>query len=163
MKNKKLLAWLAMFGTSLLCIVIYIFMTVEIVTKEGGGWELDPGADSIGMLVGASLLVAFFLLVFTVFFHGLIGFLGKHKIEEINFQVLRAIRKNKKNRWVACLGHLSGHSYGTVSLGGNHGKICLGSDSGACGSGIYLFLYGMVCELRENVEKCPVLLKSMIE
>ena len=34
MKNKKLLAWLAMFGTSLLCIVIYIFMTVEIVTKE---------------------------------------------------------------------------------------------------------------------------------
>lgn len=100
MKNKKLLAWLAMFGTSLLCIVIYIFMTVEIVTKEGGGWELDPGADSIGMLVGASLLVAFFLLVFTVFFHGLIGFLGKHKIEEINFKVLRAIRKNKKNRWV---------------------------------------------------------------
>ena len=78
MKNKKLLAWLAMFGTSLLCIVIYIFMTVEIVTKEGSGWELDPGADSIGMLVGASLLVAFFLLVFTVFFHGLIGFLGKH-------------------------------------------------------------------------------------
>ena len=53
------------------------------------------------MLVGANLLVAFFLLVFTVFFHGLIGFLGKHKIEEINFQVLRAIRKNKKNRWVA--------------------------------------------------------------
>lgn len=101
MKNKKLLAWLAMFGTSLLCIVIYIFMTVEIVTKEGSGWELDPGADSIGMLVGASLLVAFFLLVFTVFFHGLIGFLGKHKIEEINFKVLRAIRKNKKNRWVA--------------------------------------------------------------
>ena len=100
MKNKKLLAWLAMFGTSLLCIVIYIFMTVEIVTKEGSGWELDPGADSIGMLVGASLLVAFFLLVFTVFFHGLIGFLGKHKIEEINFKVLRAIRKNKKNRWV---------------------------------------------------------------
>lgn len=100
MKNKKLLAWLAMFGTSLLCIVIYIFMTVEIVTKEGRGWELDPGADSIGMLVGASLLVAFFLLVFTVFFHGLIGFLGKHKIEEINFKVLRAIRKNKKNRWV---------------------------------------------------------------
>ena len=88
MKNKKLLAWLAMFGTSLLCIVIYIFMTVEIVTKEGSGWELDPGADSIGMLVGANLLVAFFLLVFTVFFHGLIG-------------VLRAIRKNKKNRWVA--------------------------------------------------------------
>lgn len=101
MKNKKLLVWLAMFGTSLLCIVIYIFMTVEIVTKEGSGWELDPGADSIGMLVGASLLVAFFLLVFTVFFHGLIGFLGKHKIEEINFQVLRAIRKNKRNRWVA--------------------------------------------------------------
>lgn len=100
MKNKKLLAWLAMFGTSLLCIVIYIFMTVEIVTREGSGWELDPGADSIGMLVGASLLVAFFLLVFTVFFHGLIGFLGKHKIEEINFKVLRAIRKNKKNRWV---------------------------------------------------------------
>ena len=100
MKNKKLLVWLAMFGTSLLCIVIYIFMTVEIVTKEGSGWELDPGADSIGMLVGASLLVAFFLLVFTVFFHGLIGFLGKHKIEEINFKVLRAIRKNKKNRWV---------------------------------------------------------------
>lgn len=100
MKNKKLLAWLAMFGTSLLCIVIYIFMTVEIVTKEGSGWELDPDADSIGMLVGASLLVAFFLLVFTVFFHGLIGFLGKHKIEEINFKVLRAIRKNKKNRWV---------------------------------------------------------------
>ena len=100
MKNKKLLAWLAMFGTSLLCIVIYIFMTVEIVTKEGSGWELDPGADSIGMLVGASLLVAFFLLVFTVFFHGLIGFLGKHKIEEINFKVLRAIRKNKKNCWV---------------------------------------------------------------
>ena len=32
MKNKKLLVWLAMFGTSLLCIVIYIFMTVEIVT-----------------------------------------------------------------------------------------------------------------------------------
>ena len=101
MKNKKLLAWLALFGTSLLCIVIYIFMTVEIVTKEGSGWELDPGADSIGMLVGANLLVAFFLLVFTVFFHGLIGFLGKHKIEEINFHVLRAIRKNKKNRWVA--------------------------------------------------------------
>lgn len=101
MKNKKLLAWLAMFVTSLLCIVIYIFMTVEIVTREGSGWELDPGADSIGMLVGASLLVAFFLLVFTVFFHGLIGFLGKHKIEEINFKVLRAIRKNKKNRWVA--------------------------------------------------------------
>jgi hypothetical protein len=100
MKNKKLLAWLAMFVTSLLCIVIYIFMTVEIVTREGSGWELDPGADSIGMLVGASLLVAFFLLVFTVFFHGLIGFLGKHKIEEINFKVLRAIRKNKKNRWV---------------------------------------------------------------
>ena len=144
MKNKKLLAWLGMFGTSLLCIVIYIFMTVEIVTKEGSGWELDPGADSIGMLVGANLLVAFFLLVFTVFFHGLIGFLGKHKIEEINFHVLRAIRK-------------------TVSLGGNHGKICLGSDPGACGSGIYLFLYGMACELRENVEKCPVLLKSMIE
>ena len=101
MKNKKLLAWLAMFGTSLLCIVIYIFMTVEIVTKEGSGWKLDPGADSIGMLVGANLLVAFFLLVFTVFFHGLIGFLGKHKIEESNFHVLRAIRKNKKNRWVA--------------------------------------------------------------
>ena len=101
MKNKKLLAWLAMFGTSLLCIVIYIFMTVEIITREGSGWELDPVADSIGMLVGASLLVAFFLLVFTVFFHGLIGFLGKHKIEEINFKVLRAIRKNKKNRWVA--------------------------------------------------------------
>ena len=36
-----------------------------------------------------------------MFFHGLIGFLGKHKIEEINFKVLRAIRKNKKNRWVA--------------------------------------------------------------
>ena len=95
MKNKKLLAWLAMSGCSLLSIVIYMFMTVEIVTREGSGWELDPGADSIGMLVGASLMV------FTVFFHGLIGFLGKHKIEEINFRVLRAIRENKKNRWVA--------------------------------------------------------------
>ena len=101
MKNKKLLAWLAMFGSSLLSIVIYMFMTVEIVTREGSGWELDPGADSIGMLVGANLLAALFLLAFTVFFHGLIGFLGKHKIEEIDFQVLRAIRENKKNRWVA--------------------------------------------------------------
>ena len=160
MKNKKLLAWLAMFGTSLLCIVIYIFMTVEIVTKEGSGWELDPGADSIGMLVGANLLVAFFLLVFTVFFHGLIGFLGKHKIEEINFHVLRAIRKNKKNRWVAVWAIFPAIP---TALFLWEGKICLGSDSGACGSGIYLFLYGMVCELRENVEKCPVLLKSMIE
>lgn len=106
MKNKKLLAWLAMFGTSLLCIVIYIFMTVEIVTKEGSGWELDPGADSIGMLVGANLLVAFFLLVFTVFFHGLIGFLGKHKIEEINFHVLRAIGKTRRTA-----GWLSGPSF----------------------------------------------------
>lgn len=101
MKNKKLLAWLAMFGSSLLCIVIYIFMTVEIVSCENSGWELDPGADSFGMLVGANLIIALFLLLVTVFFHGLVGFLGKHKIEEINFHVLRAIRKNKKNRWVA--------------------------------------------------------------
>ena len=26
--------------------------------------------------------------------------LGKHKIEEINFHVLRAVRENRKNRWV---------------------------------------------------------------
>ena len=101
MKNKKLWACLAMFGCSLLSIAIYLFMTVEIVTREGSGGELNPGADSLGMLVGANLLVAFFLLVFTVFFHGLIGFLGKHKIEEINFHVLRAVRENRKNRWVA--------------------------------------------------------------
>ena len=101
MKNKKLLAWLAMFGCSLLSIVIYMFMTVEIVTREGSGWELDPGADSFGMLVGANLIIALFLLLVKVFFHGLVGFLGKHKIEEINFHVLRAIRENKKNRWVA--------------------------------------------------------------
>ena len=101
MKNKKLWAWLAMFGCSLISIVIYLFMTVEIVTREGCCGELDPAADSLGILLGANLLVAFFLLVFTAFFHGLIGFLGKHKIEEINFHVLRAVRENRKNRWVA--------------------------------------------------------------
>ena len=99
MKNKKLWAWLAMFGCSLLSIAIYLFMTVEIVTREGSGGAVF--CRSLGMLVGANLLVAFFLLVFTVFFHGLIGFLGKHKIEEINFHVLRAVRENRKNRWVA--------------------------------------------------------------
>ena len=101
MKNKKFLVWLAMFGSSLLCIVIYVFMIVEIVMREGSGWEFEPNADSYGMLVGSNLLVALFLLMVTIFFHGLVGFLGKHKIEEIHFDVLRAIRENKKNRWVA--------------------------------------------------------------
>lgn len=147
MKNKKLWAWLAMFGCSLLSIAIYLFMTVEIVTREGSGGELNPGADSLGMLVGANLLVGFFLLVFTVFFHGLIGFLGKHKIEEINFHVLRAVRENQKKPLGGCLDDLSGFSHRLAFVGGNHGKVLFGDSPGACGLSLYLLLYGMVCEL----------------
>ena len=77
MKNKKLWTWLAMFGCSLISIAIYLFMTVEIVTREGCGGELDPAADSLGILLGANLLVAFFLLAFTAFFSRADRFSGK--------------------------------------------------------------------------------------
>ena len=101
MKNKKKLwTWLGLFGSSLLSIGLYVIVNIQIVQMEGESWNLDADTDSFGMLLGSSLVVAFFLLLFTVFLHGLLGFLGKQAINEIDFHVLRAIRRDKRNRWV---------------------------------------------------------------
>lgn len=102
MKNKKLLGMAGhVWNQSFMYCDLYFYDRGNC--NEGRQWlgtgpgcgfhRYAGGSQSAGSVLSAG--------VYCVFCHGLIGFLGKHKIEEINFHVLRAIRKNKKNRWVA--------------------------------------------------------------
>lgn len=77
--------------------------------------------------------------------------------------MLRAIRKNKKNRWVAVWAIFPAIPTALFLWEGITEKFVWEVILGLVAL-VYTYFYMVwFVELRENVEKCPVLLKSMIE